>query len=195
MLRLSRHRFHTLVRAQGIRDLLNFGPLAPETLPDAKETVARVEAESGPLVFLGSRTPVRTAAEIEAAMNGFTVTPWIRPLKTRQPKLSLDEVTARLAELHPDGDLREISTRFRVAKQFQELVGWVLPDRVLTTVTSTAALAQAYVAEVRVRNEKLPDAIYLDPKEFEGTNVRIAGVVRKGAAKWRLQQEAAKLDK
>lgn len=99
----------------------------------------------------------------------FTFDAW--PTNLCKKSLTTDKIVAAVGA-HPI-DYKDLNARFEAFKQISKSLGVAIPDRVLTTCDSPELL-KAYLQSVsREYDEKQPDAIYLDRKEFQGLNITI----------------------
>lgn len=97
-------------------------------------------------------------------------------------------------------EVADLTTRMRFLSHIQLALRTAIPDPQLALLASPAAVHAYFATKVvgRRYNEKEPDAIYLDPKDFEGTNIRIVDAPlskRQQEAKWQaLVEDARKAD-
>lgn len=136
-----------------------------------------------------------TVESWEAESNGFKIVPF--PINLQNEKLDdLDLVKGaifRAATAHglfpanatapPEGEqwlsdivFDDIKTRFLVFKQIQRELDIQIPDPELSRIGSAEMLFEYFLDKVhgvKRFNPKEPNAIYLDPQEFIGTNITL----------------------
>lgn len=123
----------------------------------------------------------------ETEKNGFDLSnPW--PTKLNNSELSIEQVENALLKNYTEiiqptlntsvedwmkTELNDLKLRFDYTKAVISQLNVSIPDRVLSEMNQISDLYDYYVDNVvgKIVNEKLPDAIYFDPNEFEGTNI------------------------
>lgn len=130
-------------------------------------------------------TPPDPEIEWNKKKNGFEVNPW--PLRYNNAKLSSEEVdsalkTAFQSVFQKDGadeatlashSLADLNLRFKFVKEVSRILDIAIPDKVLSTSITIGGIKQ-YLHDnvVGVQfDEKNPEAIYLDPKNYQGLNI------------------------
>ncbi|ODQ81815.1 hypothetical protein BABINDRAFT_165335 [Babjeviella inositovora NRRL Y-12698] len=145
-------------------------------------------------------------------MNGFTVSPWIAAETQKQAdqtKLPEEEIHQVLTTVYAEVTLApavsieellavsldDLTLRFQVTKKFQEATGFTLRDYQLTQVRNIQDLKNLYYTFVKLRNEKLPNAIYLESSDFANTNVYIDANVTDAVQAKKLKDLVKKAEK
>lgn len=133
-------------------------------------------------------TPPDPEIEWNKKKNGFEVNPW--PLKYNNARLTSQEVDSALktafqstfngseAQAADGADLAsyslsDLNLRFQFAKEVSRVLDIAIPDKVLSTSITIGKIKQ-YLDDKVVGvqfDEKNPEAIYLDPKNYQGLNI------------------------
>ena len=105
--------------------------------------------------------------------------------------------SSSLGDDYLDIVLDNLDSRFAYMESVMHDLGVAIPDQVLSTLTTINDVQNYYLTKVVAIqfNEKLPDAIYLDPNDFEGMNITIVDVAqerREKRAKWKSLLKEAK---
>lgn len=158
-----------------------------EAASETSETLKPVELE-----VIGA-PPAKDASWAEES-NGFTVDNAF-PINTVSPAVDLELVKAtiyRLSQKKPAADaelqvpegldwmkkieLIDFPSRFFFVKAVSKALNIAVPDNQLGSILDAHALYSYFATKVAGHHydPKRPDAIYLDPKDFEGTNISIA---------------------
>lgn len=155
----------------------------------------------------------------EEQRNGFEVKGF--PIKAVNPQVTGPQVDAALYQAYaevvlgqkPDGavdssipaewvnaEISDLSTRLEVLKHVMVSLNTAIPDSKLVELSTLGALQTYFSTKVigRQFNDKEPDAIYLNPADFEGTNITVldAPLSKKATrAKWqKLVDDARKVE-
>lgn len=146
----------------------------------------------------------------ESEKNGFDLSsPW--PIKLVAPELTSEAVMnaletnyakivePKLTEKPADwksAKLDDLQLRFDFSKAVIAELQVSIPDRVLSQLSTIGDIHDYYLDQVvgRIFNEKLPDAVYFNNEDFEGTNVTFVDAdkeKKESKLRWkRLVQEA-----
>ncbi|CDK28613.1 unnamed protein product [Kuraishia capsulata CBS 1993] len=197
---LQARKFSTTAQTQGLLDYFSF--TRKNKLKTAekstKEVMQELETQDKDLTtqvaipILG-RTDPRNK-DWKKKMNGFSGESWIpsqttikAELEGKQDAEKSEIITKRVSELHAqyagssDGALSDLSKRFTFLKQVQLEFGVAISDIKLTQLNNLHLVEDFVVSNLlgpKSRfNERFPNAIYLDPKEFEGTNISVTKFV------------------
>ncbi|KAG5356043.1 hypothetical protein CJU89_5764 [Yarrowia sp. B02] len=100
--------------------------------------------------------------------------------KLKQAEIEVQAALAKLAEVATavvgsmDGSLDTLEKRLNLVKQFQESSGIRVPDLIISTVATPQGVASYVEKSLSSKfNYWEPNAIYLDSKDFEGSNVTV----------------------
>lgn len=110
----------------------------------------------------------------------FAFRPW--PLQQTNKDRTSEDVTAAIANLSVadiNASFSSIDEKFSFVKNIGKELRVSIPDPVVSRLNSVAEF-QAYLCENvvdREFDERQPDAIYLDAKDFEGTNISIKDAI------------------
>lgn len=184
---------------------------------EAREAANEVSKTLKPVELDVIGQPPAKDAEWEDVKNGFSVENAF-PINTVSPDVDLELVKSTIFRLSrptkadaaaenaaaPEGeewmkkiDLFDFHTRFLFVKSVSKALNIAVPDNQLGTLVDAHALYKYFSTKVAGHkyDPKRPDAIYLDPKEFEGTNITIVKKeLSKGQEekKWKQLVEKAK---
>ncbi|ANB11360.1 hypothetical protein AWJ20_4166 [Sugiyamaella lignohabitans] len=127
----------------------------------------------------------------EQERNQFEVNAW--PLKATAPELQETQVTEALQNAYNkhftssndtsasylDQSLDDLNLRFSYTKEVSRELSVIIPDAVLSKVQTIGDVYEYLTTKVAGRryDENQPEAIYLDPKEFEGLNITIRDAI------------------
>lgn len=163
------------------------GPKEVE-VESAKDVMKKVESSEEDLSkvsnlrVLGKPPKDTTWEELEAPKWAFQ--PWPTAQNNKKLKLRTVQIAlAHAAKQHIAGfekgsdlmaaSLQDLTTRFNFIKEITPRLNVSIPDAVLTKATNVGDIFNYLEANVvgREFDEKQPDAVYLNPDEFEGLNV------------------------
>ncbi|KAG7797064.1 hypothetical protein KL929_002770 [Ogataea haglerorum] len=202
---VSARQFHNSVVRPSVLDYFRFyrkKDTVPETpTKDTKEVIKEIETKtrdpvtSNKIVVLGKHNSEFSDEKIaQKAMEGFVFTTWL-PRKSEFSKRNngsqpyqevVSELLTEIFKIHApstasDIKLDDLALRFKILKDVQIKFGTSIPDIKLSQLDSFDKIERYLVAKLdpksQLFNEKVPDAVHLDPKEFEGTNITVGEYV------------------
>ncbi|KAG7694929.1 hypothetical protein KL930_001252 [Ogataea haglerorum] len=202
---VSARQFHNSVVRPSVLDYFRFyrkKDTVPETpTKDTKEVIKEIETKtrdpvtSNKIVILGKHNSEFSDEKIaQKAMEGFVFTTWL-PRKSEFSKRNngsqpyqevVSELLTEIFKIHApstasDIKLDDLALRFKILKDVQIKFGTSIPDIKLSQLDSFDKIERYLVAKLdpksQLFNEKVPDAVHLDPKEFEGTNITVGEYV------------------
>ncbi|KAG7927175.1 hypothetical protein KL925_002546 [Ogataea polymorpha] len=203
---ISARQFHNSVVRPSVLDYFKFykkKDAAPETpVKDTKEVIKEIETKtrdpvtSNEVVILGKHNSEFSDEKVsKKALEGFVFNTWL-PEKSEfsnrnTGSLPYQEVVSELLteifKTHvpsinaSDLKLDDLALRFKLLKEVQIKFGTSIPDIKLSQLDSFDKIERYLLDKLdpksQLFNEKLPDAVYLDPKEFEGTNITVGEYV------------------
>lgn len=107
--------------------------------------------------------------------------------------LQASDIDRVFSELSLSESLGSIQQKFDSFKAVSQKLKIAIPDPVLTQVNTISELKDYLIEHSRAFDERQPDAIYLDQKDFIGTNVTIEDpVAERKAEKKRLNELVSK---
>ncbi|KAG7767647.1 hypothetical protein KL931_003460 [Ogataea haglerorum] len=202
---VSARQFHNSVVRPSVLDYFRFyrkKDTVPETpTKDTKEVIKEIETKtrdpvtSNKIVILGKHNSEFSDEKIaQKAMEGFVFTTWL-PRKSEFSKRNngsqpyqevVSELLTEIFKIHApstasDIKLDDLALRFKILKDVQIKFGTSIPDIKLSQLDSFDKIERYLVAKLdpksQLFNEKVPDAVHLDPKDFEGTNITVGEYV------------------
>lgn len=171
-------------------------PAAPVADPTAKgeDMVAddgiAVNARPRKLKIIGQ--PPNVADQWPEVKEFAEFTAW--PTNHYKRDLQASEIDSALKLLSlENGTFQSIKQKFESFKSVSEQLKIAIPDPVLNSVKSVAELRDYLIDHSRPFDERQPDALYLDPKDFVGTNIIIEDpVAERKLEKKRMNELVAK---
>ncbi|KAG7846887.1 hypothetical protein KL941_002680 [Ogataea angusta] len=203
---VSVRQFHNSVVRPSVLDYFKFykkKDTAPETpVKDTKEVIKEIETKtrdpvtSNKVVILGKYNSEFSDAKVaQRAMEGFVFSTWL-PQKSEFSKRNtgsrlyqevVSELLTEIFKTHVpsinalDLKLDDLALRFKLLKDVQIKFGTSIPDIKLSQLDSFDKIERYLLGKLdpksQLFNEKVPDAVHLDPKEFEGTNITVGDYV------------------
>lgn len=113
------------------------------------------------------------------------------PTNMYRSELTADSIAEAVAKAFPEGDASvvDISKRFAGIKDLTKHLKVAIPDSVFSSVRTVNDIKDHLRSVSRKFDEKRPDAVYLDAKDFVGTNITISDpVVERRSRKQRYQE-------
>lgn len=143
----------------------------PTLIRDDERSDESMPAESKPRKLKVIGKPKDIAEEREAIKEFVEFSAW--PTNHHRRDLKEPDIDNALAQVR-NFDFADITSRFQAVKQVTESLRIAVPDPVISTLSSADEFRTHLLRSARVYDERQPDAIYLSPEDYLGTNIVIS---------------------
>lgn len=143
----------------------------PTLSKDAERSDESMPADSKPRRLKVIGKPKDIADEREAIKEFIEFSAW--PTNHHRRDLKESEIDDALTQVQ-GFDFANIDSRFQALKQVTEKLKVAVPDSVLSTIFTADDFRAHLLRSARVYDERQPDAIYLSPEDYIGTNIVIS---------------------
>lgn len=99
------------------------------------------------------------------------------PTRYHRSDLTVAEIETSVTAAFSGVDFSNLSQRLDAIKKISAELKLAIPDTVLSRATSQESVTEYLQSVARPFDEKIPDAIYLNPEDFVGTNITISDPV------------------
>ncbi|PRT56819.1 hypothetical protein B9G98_04439 [Wickerhamiella sorbophila] len=99
------------------------------------------------------------------------------PTRFHRSDMTSGQIESAVSSAFAGVEFSNISQRFEAVKKLSQELQIAIPDAVLSRTTSKEYITGYLESVARPFDEKMPDAIYLNPEDFQGTNITISDPV------------------